>query len=134
MLDKFLNRKPKDKKKEQLKAAQKKGAFKKGYDPRRHMTGRPKKGETRAEIVADLMMEVDEKTGETEVVTILRKWVLMAKNGSIKAGENLMDAMYGKTPDEVNLHTDDDSLDTSSWSLEDQKALDALIKKNEIGE
>jgi hypothetical protein len=79
--------------------------FKKGHDPRRHVTGPYK--------VPDLADLIVEEVGEEGLREAMKKLRSLAIKGNLKAIQELLDRTYGKAPQklehegEVNLNVND---------------------------
>ena len=85
--------------------------FKKGFDDRRNIKGRPKGSRNRSTIVREaLEVQIDTKdpfTGEMKRVQVVDAMVLamlkeVLKKGSVQAFKELMDSGYGKILQEVH--------------------------------
>lgn len=74
--------------------------FKKGIDERRNTTGLNKKAPKLEDVIDTVLGEVNSK-GESVPEVILRRLVVSAKNGSIKAAELILDRAYGKAKQSV---------------------------------
>jgi len=108
------------------------GQFKKGYDPRRNITGRPKLGYTLADRYRDALNEpVDpEKPDYTIGDAIIDVAINRALSGQLDAVQYIEARGFGKIPERVELHTDDgDDIDFSEWDAEDLKNYEILLKK-----
>jgi hypothetical protein len=77
--------------------------FKKGQSG--NPNGRPKKLPKLEEVIENVLGEVNSK-GESVPEVILRRLIVSAKNGSIKAAELILDRAYGKVKQGVELSGD----------------------------
>ena len=83
-------------------------AFIKGFDPRRNMTGRPKKGASLAERVRAAMDEpVREDDGYSKMDALIDEALSRAKAGNFQFWDALMARGYGKVPDKIEVNHDE---------------------------
>jgi hypothetical protein len=75
--------------------------FKKGVDPNRNLKGRPKLGDTVAELARKVLAEKDK--GVTREIRILNKFATLAEEGSAPHANFIFDRAYGKPQESMNL-------------------------------
>lgn len=103
--------------------------FKKGYDPKRNMKGRPKLGQTTAERIRDAMNEpANGMEGYTKFDEMVDMAMARAKKGSWQFWDALMNRAYGKVPDKVEMQTEEKP-DLSKLTDEEIETLMALLAK-----
>lgn len=113
-------------------ASQKKAQFKKGYDPRRWMGGRPKLGHTLAEKYREVFNEAldPENPDFTVGDAIIEIAVKRALKGDLAAIQYIEARGFGKVPDVVELIRDKtDEIDLTKWDADDLKKYEQLLKK-----
>ena len=81
--------------------------FQKG-DPRINRKGRPKKLPKLDELLADVLGAND--NGKTQAQRILEALRTKARNGDVKAAQLLLDRGYGKVKENIDITTNDESL------------------------
>jgi uncharacterized protein YecT (DUF1311 family) len=103
--------------------------FKKGYDPKRNIKGRPKLGMTTAERIRDAMNEpVKGQDGYTKFDQMVDLAMSRANHGSYQFWDALMNRAYGKVPDKVEMQTEEKP-DLSKLTDEEIKTLMSLLAK-----
>ncbi len=103
--------------------------FKKGFDPNRHLKGRPKLGLTTAERIRDAMNEPAKgQEGYTKFDQMVDLAMSRANHGSWQFWDALMNRAYGKVPDQVEMKTEPPP-DLSKLTDEEIKVLMALLEK-----
>jgi uncharacterized protein YecT (DUF1311 family) len=103
--------------------------FKKGYDPKRNMKGRPKLGMTTAERIRDAMNEPAKgQKGYTKFDEMVDMAMARARKGSYGFWDALMNRAYGKVPDKVEMQTEEKP-NLSKLTDEEIDTLMALLAK-----
>jgi hypothetical protein len=102
--------------------------FKKGYDPKRHMTGRPKLGMTFAVLVREVLEEENPRTKKSKVESMVDVAIARAMKGSWQFYDALTARAYGKVPDKVEMQTEAKP-DLSKLTDEEIQTLMALLSK-----
>lgn len=103
------------------------GSLKKGFDPRRNLTGRPKLGLTLAEKIRDAMNEPVHE-GYTKLDALIDMAMEQAASGNPSMLEMLWSRGYGRVPERIELQQEE-KLDLSKLSSEELAALKELRKK-----
>lgn len=103
--------------------------FKKGYDPKRNLKGRPKLGMTVGERIRDAMNEPAKgQEGYTKFDEMVDMAMSRAKKGSFGFWESLMSRAYGKVPDKIEM-SNEEKPDLSKLTDEELATYAALLKK-----
>lgn len=103
--------------------------FKKGYDPKRNLTGRPKVGMTAAERIRDAMGEPAKgQEGYTKFDQMVDLAMSRARRGSWQFWDALMSRAYGKVPDKIEM-SNEEKPDLSRLTNEELATYAALLKK-----
>lgn len=74
--------------------------FKKGDDPRRNMSGPPRKLPDLDKLLADILGDEDDDKSEAKAV--LRALLVQAKKGNVRAIEVMLERAYGKPKQTVD--------------------------------
>jgi hypothetical protein len=82
----------------------------------RNKTGRPKKLPKLDELLAEVLGDTEE--GKTQAQTILEALVKKANSGDVKAAALLLDRGYGKVKENIDITTNDESLNKPSIQIE----------------
>lgn len=98
--------------------------FAKGVDSRRNLKGRPKVGETLADLCRDALLEViDESTGYRKIDSILDKMVTQAQQGNKDARAELLTRTFGKPVERIEATNVNQNYDFSHLSMEERLKL-----------
>jgi hypothetical protein len=105
------------------------GAFVRGFDPRRNMAGRPKLGETLAEKIRAAMNEpVRDEDGYSKLDALIDEAMSQAKAGHYQMLDLLWVRAYGKVPEKLEFKNED-APDLSKLTDEEIAQLAALMEK-----
>lgn len=97
--------------------------FAKG-DARINRKGRPKKGETLADICRDALLEViDEANGYRKIDSVIDKMVEQALKGNKDARAELLTRTFGKPIERIESSNTNKNYDFSNLSLEERMKL-----------
>lgn len=102
-------------------------SFKKGYDARRNLKGRPKVGESLAEMFRDALHE--KLNGDyTKLDSMIDKVVDKALHGNQDAIEYCLARGYGKMIERIEANNTNKNYDFSNLSMDDRLKLLELLK------
>lgn len=82
----------------------------------RNKTGRPKKLPKLDELLAEVLGDTEE--GKTHAQTILEALVKKANSGDVKAAALLLDRGWGKVKEQIDITTNEESLNKPSIQIE----------------
>ncbi len=102
-------------------------SFKSGFDPRRNLKGRAKKGLTLAEKIRDAMNE-EIVNGYTKMDALIDEAMEQAKAGNTTMLEMLWSRGYGKVPEKLEIQQDE-PFDLSKLTDSELAEFERLRKK-----
>jgi hypothetical protein len=103
--------------------------FKKGFDPKRNLKGRPKVGMTVGERIRDAMNEPARgQEGYTKFDLMVDDAISRAHHGSYQFWDALMARAYGKVPDKIEMQSEEKP-DLSKLTNDEIATLMALLEK-----
>jgi hypothetical protein len=82
----------------------------------RNKTGRPKKLPKLDELLAEVLGDTEE--GKTQAQMILESLVKRARSGDVKAGALLLDRGWGKVKEQIDITTNEESLNNNKIQIE----------------
>ena len=82
----------------------------------RNKNGRPKKLPKLDELLAEVLGDTEE--GKTQAQMILESLVKRARSGDVKAGALLLDRGWGKVRENIDITTNEESLNKSTIQIE----------------
>jgi hypothetical protein len=82
----------------------------------RNKTGRPKKLPRLDELLAEVLGDTQE--GKTQAQNILEALLKKANNGDVKAAALLLDRGWGKVKEQIDITTNDESLNDNKIQIE----------------
>lgn len=115
-------------KKPKLSAGQIAAQFTRGFDPRRNLAGRPKKGKSLSEKIRAAMEEPIRDDGYSKLDALIDEAMSRAKAGNYQMLEALWQRGYGKVPEKVEL-TQEARPDLSKLSDAEIAVLKKLLEK-----
>ncbi len=105
--------------------------FKKGYDKRRNLEGRPKDISDLRSLLMDIASK--ENNGQTVMEAIIVSIANQAMKGNLKAGQIIMDYLYGKPTQKTEIvgqiETNSNSIDLKKLTLDELRELERIATK-----